>query len=167
MVSLMLRDNARIYEEFWFVITNGQMMWPGKIIDIVTQREITGSLCTQWNKQIGMFYHSATMTLCLFHYLTAPSGLLFGLGRWGCTAASTKAGIRHRVGMVVVVLCLAATILECLYIVQMLVRLHVDAKVAFGGGWVVAYLNGKNYYSNKWHVHEFVTKPGWYLTNDF
>lgn len=36
--------------------------------------------------------------------------------------------------MVVVVLCLTATILECLYVVQMLVRLHVDAKVAFGGG---------------------------------
>lgn len=37
-------------------------------------------------------------------------------------------------GMVVVVLCLSTTVLECLYVVQMLVRLHVDTKVAFGGG---------------------------------
>jgi len=74
------------------------------------------------------------MTL-LFHYLTAPSWLLFGLGWRGCPAASTKAGTGHRVdmvvgmvvGMVVVVLNLSATVLECLYVVQMLVRLHVDA----------------------------------------
>lgn len=74
------------------------------------------------------------MTLCLFHYLTAPSGLLFGLGWRGRTTASTKAGAGHGVGMVVVVLYLSAAVLECLYVVQMLVRLHVDAKVAFGGG---------------------------------
>lgn len=36
--------------------------------------------------------------------------------------------------MVMVELCLSTTILERLHIVQMLVRLHVDAKVSFGGG---------------------------------
>lgn len=72
--------------------------------------------------------------LCLFHYLTAPSGLLFGFGGRGSTTSSTKAGTRHRVGVVVVELGLTATVLECLHVVQMLVRLHVDAQVAFGGG---------------------------------
>lgn len=70
----------------------------------------------------------------LFHYLAAPSGLLFGLGWRGCTATSAKAGTRHGVSMVVVVLYLTAPVLQSLYVVQMLVRLHVNAKVAFGGG---------------------------------
>lgn len=68
-----------------------------------------------------------------FGYLTSPSRLLFGLGWRGCPAARTEAGTNYWVGMVVVVLCLTSTILECLDIVQMLVRLHMDAKVSFGG----------------------------------
>lgn len=94
-------------------------MWLRKIIDIVTQIEITGSLghCVDTEiRQVFCCYHRST-----FHYLTAPSGLLFGLGWRGGAAASTKAGTRHRVSMVVVVLCLTATILQCLYIIQMLV----------------------------------------------
>lgn len=70
----------------------------------------------------------------LFHYLAAPSGLLFGLGWRGRAATSPQAGTGHGVSMVVVVLDLAASVLQGLNVVQMLVRLHVDAKVAFGGG---------------------------------
>lgn len=88
--------------------------------------------------------HYSTIMLCLFQYLTAPSGLLLGLGWRGCTAASTKAGTRHRVGMVVIIRCLTATILECLHIIQMLVWLHVDAKVSFGGSWIIAYLKERD-----------------------
>lgn len=53
----------------------------------------------------------------LFCYLAAPSRLLFGLGWRGGTAAPTKAGARHGVSMVVVVLCLTSTILQRLHIV--------------------------------------------------
>lgn len=58
--------------------------------------------------------HTNRTLLC---YLAAPSRLLFGLGWRGGTTAPTKAGARHRVSMVVVVLCLTSTILQCLHIV--------------------------------------------------
>lgn len=55
MVSTRLGDNARMYEKSCFMMARGQMMWQRKIIDIVTQRERTGSLFRHWSKQIGMW----------------------------------------------------------------------------------------------------------------
>lgn len=50
MVMVM---KTRMYKKFHFKF-EGQTMWPRKIIDTVTHREITASLCGQCNKEVGM-----------------------------------------------------------------------------------------------------------------
>lgn len=55
-------------------------------------------------------------------------------------AGGVGVGMAVGVGVVVVVLLFSAPILQCLNVVQMLVRLHVDAQVALGRGGVVTHL---------------------------
>lgn len=54
MVLTVLGDNARMLKKIQFYNDQRSDDLAKKIIDIVTQIEITGSLCRHWNKQIGM-----------------------------------------------------------------------------------------------------------------
>lgn len=147
------------------------MIWLRKINNGHSDAQRNNWLIVQTVQQANwhVYYHYATMMLCLFQYLTAPSGLLLRLWWRGCAAASTKAGTRHRVGMGVIIWCLTATILECLHIIQMLVWLHVDAKVSFGGSWIIAYLKEmdclKKTTNNK-TLKAFMTNSERYLMNE-
>lgn len=95
--------------------------------------------------------------MCSFTHLTTPHGLLFGLGRRGGTTAPHKAAAGHGLGMAMAggesvavgvgvgvgVLWFSAPVLQGLNVVQVLIRLHVDAQVALGGGRVVTHLENR------------------------